>query len=439
MRSANTVGGTVMSAKDDGEKILVSGLLDSTDRADQLVFDVLQAQGKWDKIVAFSDSMAAAKKRLTSRKSRYTGLLDILEFEEGDRSDAAEMAKKLEGCTAWLCFNCEGKIIPDQVDAAKSAGVKSMVVTSSIPADEVANLGVVRKLKGSGMEFTFIRVGEVIDGKEGGPMQVGTLTSELHMEQVVRDDLIRLSAEAFMMGNTTNRAFSFGVGDKYASEFLEELRRKGLTRRDEMSAVLSGGLEEFRWKRSEEEREKKYAELGPSKKLQKVRKKFDREFKTKIAYKYESMLLVDRMLYKQNLQEEADKIVQDLVLRIPYVHQKVVEGAAKFAYANQKVPEEYKISDKIIQKVMDRYKLQQQSNYIKAIMGSFKTRALILAKAKENVAMGRRLMIRERFENLSSVEEGNEDTGLMNDAEFDELMSKDLEESPIPPVTQDSE
>lgn len=54
------------------------------------------------------------------------------------------------------------------------------------------------------MEYTFIRVGEIVDGKEGGSVMVGNTTDDLPVEQVVRDDIIRLSAEAFMMENATN-------------------------------------------------------------------------------------------------------------------------------------------------------------------------------------------------------------------------------------------
>lgn len=55
------------------------------------------------------------------------------------------------------------------------------------------------------MEYTFIRVGEIVEGKEGGSVMVANTTDDLPVEQVVRDDIIRLSAEAFMMQNATNK------------------------------------------------------------------------------------------------------------------------------------------------------------------------------------------------------------------------------------------
>lgn len=56
----------------------------------------------------------------------------------------------------------------------------------------------------SGLEYTFIRIGEIVEGKEGGSVMVGNVTDALPVEQVVRDDIVRLSAEAFVMENTTN-------------------------------------------------------------------------------------------------------------------------------------------------------------------------------------------------------------------------------------------
>lgn len=131
----------------DGGKVLVSGFLNSKERTDQFVFDILQAQGKWEKIVAFSDNMVFAKKRLVSRKSRYSGLLDVLEFVEGDKYDAATMDEKLQGVSAWLCFDCEADKIKDSVEFAKKAGVKSMVISSTVSAADAASAGVENALK----------------------------------------------------------------------------------------------------------------------------------------------------------------------------------------------------------------------------------------------------------------------------------------------------
>lgn len=60
----------------------------------------------------------------------------------------------------------------------------------------------------SGLEYTFIRVGEMVEGKEGGAITSANVTEDLPVEQVIRDDIIRLSAEAFVMQNATGKARS---------------------------------------------------------------------------------------------------------------------------------------------------------------------------------------------------------------------------------------
>lgn len=134
----------------DGAKVLVSGFLNSKERTDQFVFDILQAQGKWEKIVAFSENMSFAKKRLVSRKSRYSGLLDVLEFDEGDKYDPVTMEEKLQGCSAWLCFDCEGGKVKESVEVATKAGVKTMVITSTVSASEASTVGIEDALKVTG-------------------------------------------------------------------------------------------------------------------------------------------------------------------------------------------------------------------------------------------------------------------------------------------------
>lgn len=144
-QARSSVTAPVMSA--DGGKVLVTGFLNSKERTDQFVFDILQAQGKWEKIVAFSESASFAKKRLISRKSRYSGLLDVLEFEEGDKYDAATMEEKLKGISAWLCFDCESSKIKDSVEFAKKAGVKKIVISSTVSAADASSAGVEDSLK----------------------------------------------------------------------------------------------------------------------------------------------------------------------------------------------------------------------------------------------------------------------------------------------------
>lgn len=65
--------------------MLVSGSLEEE------VFTLLNEQRVWNKITAFAPDPVAARKRLTSRSTRYSGVLDMLNIEEGDPTDLAQL------------------------------------------------------------------------------------------------------------------------------------------------------------------------------------------------------------------------------------------------------------------------------------------------------------------------------------------------------------
>lgn len=62
-----------------------------TGSQEEEVFTLLNEQRVWTKITAFAPDPVAARKRLTSRSTRYSGVLDMLAIEEGDSSDLGLM------------------------------------------------------------------------------------------------------------------------------------------------------------------------------------------------------------------------------------------------------------------------------------------------------------------------------------------------------------
>lgn len=60
------------------------------------VFTLLNEQRVWSKITAFAPDPVSARKRLTSRSTRYSGVLDMLNIEEGDPTDMDQL--EVRGC-----------------------------------------------------------------------------------------------------------------------------------------------------------------------------------------------------------------------------------------------------------------------------------------------------------------------------------------------------
>ena len=69
-------------------------------------------------LIAHCDSAAATKKILLSRQARYSGLIEKLQFADGD------LVSAMTGAEMWLAINIDEAALPAQVAAAKAAGVR---------------------------------------------------------------------------------------------------------------------------------------------------------------------------------------------------------------------------------------------------------------------------------------------------------------------------
>ena len=132
-------------------------------------------------ITVHGASVAAAKKALISRSSRYSGLLDVLDYSEGAEWGASD---------AWLAINADEAALPAQIAAAKAAGVKRafLLLTESGPTSCPSDGEAMEAMLGeSGMAYTVMRTGELVaDDPPGGGLRLGELDLALRGRGVVR-------------------------------------------------------------------------------------------------------------------------------------------------------------------------------------------------------------------------------------------------------------
>eukprot|EP01084_Bolivina_argentea_P128018 226357_1 len=303
----------VSSQAESKGKVFVSGFLDSKERTDQLVFDVLKAQGRWDTIVAFAQDAAFAKKRLVSRQSRYSGLSDLLEFEEGDVYNRETMLKKLKGCDSWLCFNCNPAKIKQQAEVAKEVGVKKLVIASVMPAEQAECLPFFDTVYSGGntIDVTLMRMGEIVEGEEYGNIMIGPMEATCAIEKASRSEAVRAAAECLVIDGSSNIGFSFGGGDEISDEWLKLQRTRGVSRRDELNLLLKGGMVEYRVHRKVEE-EYKRIEASKSEEEKKADLQAIRDLEDKIEDENKENAhkpFLDKR--EANAQVECDKILKN--------------------------------------------------------------------------------------------------------------------------------
>ena len=236
-------------------RVLVSGYVQSKERTDQFVFDMLnheEAAFHFDAIVAFVDDEKFAKKRLLSRSARYTGLLDKLEFLEASEPGALPTELQLAGVKHWVAsVGNDVEAVKKIGDLVRATGVENVSIlltgASSVTADAAQE--VVDSLKMEGKSFTVISVGELKDTPEGSvPYSIadmGTVNGTIaEGETFSRDESIRLVTECLGLESGRDKALTFKeCSDVNATEFklVKGLREGGYSRPQEIDHMISKG------------------------------------------------------------------------------------------------------------------------------------------------------------------------------------------------------
>lgn len=163
-----------------GKVVMVSGFAyDSADEAasSSIVFDLLNNaidedldNFSFEKIVAFSKDTALAKKRLVSRRSRYTGLLTKLDYAESSAS--VPTAEQLEGVSSWVA----------RVPATDAATLLPAISAAAVAAPSVKHVAVL--VEGATDDSSSKIAMEDFAGSTDGDyarslVALGTLTGEL--------------------------------------------------------------------------------------------------------------------------------------------------------------------------------------------------------------------------------------------------------------------
>jgi hypothetical protein len=247
VEARNNVDGTV----------LVSGLVRSKERTDQFIFDLLnheESAFEFEKIVAFVDDTAFAKKRLLSRSARYTGLLDKLDFSEASSPGGLPSTEQLEGVKSWVAYLDDGdliKSIKDIASLAEQSSVENLAIlaTNAVDIDVTAGGSAVEALKSSGIKYSLVAVGKLEDHAEGKEAyqfkEIDTMEGCLQDDAIFsRDEAMRMITECLQLEVGVNKALSISeVYDVNATEakLIKGLREAGYARPQEIDHMLRDG------------------------------------------------------------------------------------------------------------------------------------------------------------------------------------------------------
>jgi len=230
-----------------GGKIVVTGI-GKVDE-DEFALSLLNEQELWTSIVLATDNSVSTQKRFLSRTARYSGLLNVLNFETVDVAAADQLSAVLEGANAWVAFNVSQAAVPQLSEAALKAGVKRAVFTVELPParineTSIAELDAAAKaFEAAGAYFTGIRHGTLVEGDEDNPYEIVNATVPCMENFVERGVLARVTAELLLIDKSVNAVCGVSSSSQFAAAYLDVLRSSGLNRQQEVTKMYSGGLQ----------------------------------------------------------------------------------------------------------------------------------------------------------------------------------------------------
>jgi hypothetical protein len=238
--------------------VLVSGLVKSKERTDQLIFDLLnheESAFEFDKIVALVDDAVFARKRLLGRSARYSGLLDKLEFSAASSPGAMPTSEQLDGVKSWVAYLEEGDMIASIKEivsiAQQASSVENVAIlmVNAVDLDAAACEAAVQSLKDSGKQYTLVAVGKLEEHNEGKiPYEYkdfGTVEGTLASDAIFsRGEAMRMITECLQLECGVNKALSFSEvyqGNATEAKLIKGLRAAGYARPQEIDHMIRDG------------------------------------------------------------------------------------------------------------------------------------------------------------------------------------------------------
>lgn len=244
--------------------VLVSGWVNNKERTDQTIFNFLndeESAFQFEKIVAFVNDAKFAKKRLISRSSRYSGLLDKLDFVQAEEEGGLPNLAQLEGVSSWVVNAGDLATITSVAELVKGSSIDnvSILLTDAQSTDVEETKAAMTALEeacGESTKYTIIAVGSITETPEGQlPYTIAPLGSDESKELLVadatysRDESLRVLAECLGLESACNKAMVFSeVTDVNATEakLVKGLREGGYTRPQEIDHMIVKGPEAYK-------------------------------------------------------------------------------------------------------------------------------------------------------------------------------------------------
>jgi len=139
--------------------------------------------------------------------------------------------------------------IPRMTSLALDSDVSRVIFTMHLPSTDINNTvtpefdAAIKEFEKAGKSFTGIRHGDIIPGDEDNAYEIVNATIPCMEPMVERGVLARVTAELLLTKEACNEVCGVSSSSSFAAAYLNVLRSSGLSRRQEVKKMFSGGLQ----------------------------------------------------------------------------------------------------------------------------------------------------------------------------------------------------
>ena len=263
------------------ENIALSGFADKKRNfAEPNIFNSIFKKGFVKSLKVLTDDIKFAKKRLVTPKTVYSGVVDILQYD-----DEVFSPRSIEGIDALVSFNVLPSELSDYCSILSSSNtLKRVVIGVNCSNSEYVGEGVTfstecELLQKAGISYTILKYTDLRAMEEGKyPYRVvrdqlpipslDTLTSPSLQGSfpLSTEDLYRVISEVVDIEKTSNKVFGIGPGTSLDAEILIYMKSQGWPERVQVSMLMGDLMESIEQKFLEEQKRLQASSQLPVKK-----------------------------------------------------------------------------------------------------------------------------------------------------------------------------
>jgi len=238
--------------------IAISGTVSkNADFANSFIFNNLFAKNAYRTIKALTDDIKFARKRLVSPRTVYSGLFDVLQFEQVEPGNISSYKTALQGLEAWIGFEVSLNDLEGFARLAAELSMKRVVFAVRMETAEQMGANFMLEnaasiLTAAGIKYTLIKyAGDFSIRSEAtfpyrivrDALPLPQASAKNRFQSLSSDDIFRVLSEVVDIPKTFDSVYGIGPGTALDQEILIFMKSRGWPERVQIGLLMGDMME----------------------------------------------------------------------------------------------------------------------------------------------------------------------------------------------------